>query len=612
MLSLPVLVIVAIVGVGFGTRPADAQPTQPPAASQREAAPAPTHANLEYAPAESAGKQRPQARPVHSGRQRPGPLPTVIWTGGSAWMADNGKDLAGQLAARLNPAGYAVAGVSIRSSSQVKFPGQLHDIKAAIRWLRANAAKYGLDPDRIAIVGDSSGGWTSSMAALTGDVPEIEGSVGVTGASSRVQAAVAFYPPTNFLTMDAWALNRCDPNGGMFGGPNGGPCHDGEASPESRLVGCAIQTCPDKVRAASPLQYVSAADPPMMILHGQSDQLVPHNQGEALYMALNKACKDAVFISLPKARHGPWNGFLTDDGLREAAVMRSTSAAGCKVVEPDAVHPDLADGHRFPRQVHEAMNRQHVSSVVAAVVLAAASWAVNGQQAPPAPTGARTIAEADCTPAKLGSTIPVSAIGLPVSAVTLDAPRWHAEANGLPAYCSVEGTMAPVDKSPTARPIRFGVALPAAWSGRGAQFGGGGMNGTIPRLTGGVGRTGAPLISQGFATYGSDSGHQAGFGPPPGAPRGARPRGRARSGACRREPHRQRARRGRRWDRRRRCHRPTPRRTTGRSTPRRWRISATCSSRRPTTRPWCSSSGPTARSLATTTSSATRRAAARR
>ncbi len=62
-------------------------------------------------------------------------------------MADNGKDLAGQLAARLNPAGYAVAGVSIRSSSQVQFPGQLHDIKAAIRWLRANAAKYGLDPE---------------------------------------------------------------------------------------------------------------------------------------------------------------------------------------------------------------------------------------------------------------------------------------------------------------------------------------------------------------------------------------------------------------------------------------------------------------------------------
>jgi acetyl esterase/lipase len=188
------------------------------------------------------------------------------------------------------------------------------------------------------------------MAAVTGDVPELEGSVGVTGVSSSVQAAVAFYPPTNFLTMDAWALEKCNPGattGGAQRGGAGAPggqgagssCHDGESSPESRLVGCAIQSCPDKVRAASPLQYVSAADPPMMILHGQSDQLVPHNQGEALYMALNKACNDAIFISLPKAPHGNWNGFLTDDGLREAAVIRSTSAAGCKVVNPTPFTP---------------------------------------------------------------------------------------------------------------------------------------------------------------------------------------------------------------------------------------------------------------------------------
>jgi len=143
--------------------------------------------------------------------------------------------------------------------------------------------------------------------------------LGRPGVSSRVQAAVAFYPPTNFLTMDAWALQRCD-------GPR---CHDSAGSPESRLVGCAIQSCPDKVRAANPLRYVTAADPPIMILHGNSDPLVPHNQGEQLYMALNKACRDAVFISLPRAPHGNWNGFLTDDALREAATMRSTSAAGC-------------------------------------------------------------------------------------------------------------------------------------------------------------------------------------------------------------------------------------------------------------------------------------------
>jgi uncharacterized membrane protein len=75
----------------------------------------------------------------------------------------------------------------------VKFPGQLHDIKAAIRWLRANAGKYNLDGNHIGIVGDSSGGWTSAMAAFTGDAPETEGSVGTVGVSSRVEAAIAFY-----------------------------------------------------------------------------------------------------------------------------------------------------------------------------------------------------------------------------------------------------------------------------------------------------------------------------------------------------------------------------------------------------------------------------------
>jgi len=290
--------------------------------------PPPTHANLDYAAAEPATSNGHKLD-LYIPATATGPLPVVIWTGGSAWMADTGKQRAGSLAAQLNPAGYAVAGVSIRSSSQVKFPGQLHDIKAAIRWLRANAAKYGLDPDRIAIMGDSSGGWTAAMAAVSGDAPEMEGSVGIAGVSSRVQAAVAFYPPTNFLTMDAWALKKCDPAN----------CHDGDNSPESRLVGCPIQTCPERVQAASPMRYITPADPPILILHGNSDQLVPHNQGEQLYMALNKACNEAIFISLPKAPHGPWTGFLTNDALREAATMRSTSAAGCTVVNPTSYTP---------------------------------------------------------------------------------------------------------------------------------------------------------------------------------------------------------------------------------------------------------------------------------
>lgn len=134
-----------------------------------------------------------------------------------------------------------------------------------------------------------------------------------------------------------------------------------------------------------------------------------------------------------------------------------------------------------------------------------------------APAGSKTVTEAECTAAKLGDSIPVSAIGEPVSAVTLSAPRWVAAAKNTPAYCAVNGAMAPADKAPTAKPINFQVAFPPSWNGRAAQLGGGGINGVIPGLTG----PGSPF-AQGFVTYGSDSGHQAGgfgrgpaAGPPP-------------------------------------------------------------------------------------------------
>src|ERR1035438_9229017 len=196
-------VLLALTAFSLAAQP----PAQPPAGGRgparfgaQQGLP-PTYANIDYAPPEPAssnGHKLDLYIPAGAAQ----PLPTVIWTAGSAWPADTGKNGARIVASQLNPAGYVVAGVSIRSSAQVKFPGQLHDIKAAIRWLRANAARYNLDPDHIAIMGDSSGGWTTAMAAVTGDAPEMEGSVGTTGVSSAVQAAVAFYPPTNFLTMD--------------------------------------------------------------------------------------------------------------------------------------------------------------------------------------------------------------------------------------------------------------------------------------------------------------------------------------------------------------------------------------------------------------------------
>lgn len=143
-----------------------------------------------------------------------------------------------------------------------------------------------------------------------------------------------------------------------------------------------------------------------------------------------------------------------------------------------------------------------------------------GRGADPAPGGGTepiAIDQSRCTAARLGTTIPVSAIGEPVSAVTLSAPRWVEATETVPAHCVVDGAMAGVTEG--APPINFRVALPSTWTRRAAQMGGGGMNGIIPNLTGTGGGSGPTLLARGFMVFGSDSGHQAGgFGPPGGFP----------------------------------------------------------------------------------------------
>ena len=137
--------------------------------------------------------------------------------------------------------------------------------------------------------------------------------------------------------------------------------------------------------------------------------------------------------------------------------------------------------------------------------LKAVSSQVSGQQ------GSHTISLEDCTSVRLGTSIPISSIGEPVAGATLAAPRWVAAAGNAPSYCSIDGAMSPTDTSANGRPINFRVVLPASWTSHAVQLGGGGMNGSIPNLTAGEAAT---LLQRGFATYGSDSGHQqSGFGP---------------------------------------------------------------------------------------------------
>ena len=168
----------------------------------------------------------------------------------------------------------------------------------------------------------------------------------------------------------------------------------------------------------------------------------------------------------------------------------------------------------------EALLRQ---SFIGGLILTAAVRTLMGAQAP-AVTADETMAitAADCTVDKLGTDIPIAKIGEPVRRVTLAAPAWTAETATAPGYCRVDGVIEPVDTAATARPINFGVALPARWNRRSIQMGGGGMNGTVPGLAAG-GPNSPSQLSRGAVTYGSDSGHQISFGPP-GARGAAAPR----------------------------------------------------------------------------------------
>jgi hypothetical protein len=132
---------------------------------------------------------------------------------------------------------------------------------------------------------------------------------------------------------------------------------------------------------------------------------------------------------------------------------------------------------RAPLGRELAINPMKNARIPIVLTAAVAAFLCSASAGTRAQSAAKMISPADCTGARLGSSIPVSAIGEPVSAVTLEAPRWVEGARGLPAYCMVNGSMAPVDRAPTAKPINFQVAFPATWSGRSVQLGGGGMNG---------------------------------------------------------------------------------------------------------------------------------------
>jgi acetyl esterase/lipase len=259
---------------------------------------------IEYAPRVGNAHVLDLYLPTHAR----GRVPVVIWSAGSAWLGDNGNQGGEVLAEHFTPHGFAVAAVAVRSSTQATFPAQVHDGKAAVRWLRAHARRYHLDPGRFAAMGNSSGGWLAAMLGVTGRVASLEGDLGPRGWSSRVQAVIDLYGPTDFLQMDEHMLpGGCDIINRISGGTD---CHNDPLSPESRLVGCPIQACPGVVARANPATYAGRDDPPFLILHGTADLLVPHHQSEVLFQALRRACAEVRFTSLEGRGHE--HGYLDE------------------------------------------------------------------------------------------------------------------------------------------------------------------------------------------------------------------------------------------------------------------------------------------------------------
>jgi acetyl esterase/lipase len=213
-----------------------------------------------------------------------GPYPLIIWIHGGAWRGGT-RHISPEHSARQQlKRGYAVASIDYRLSQQALFPAQIHDCKAAIRWLRGNAKTYRLDPSRFVVWGASAGGHLSTLLGTSGEVAELEDrSMGYSQVSSRVQGVVNWYGPTDFLKM--------------------GGKHNRETSPESLLIGCPIQDCPNQVAKANPINYISADDPPFFIQHGTMDKAVPFNQSKLLYTALRNARIPTSFVPLEGAGH---------------------------------------------------------------------------------------------------------------------------------------------------------------------------------------------------------------------------------------------------------------------------------------------------------------------
>jgi acetyl esterase/lipase len=217
------------------------------------------------------------------------PMPAFVFIHGGGWRAGN-KNAGTGFMNHFVQHGYFAASVEYRLSGEAIFPAQIEDCKCAIRFLRAKASEYHIDPDRIGVMGDSAGGHLVALLGTSCGVKELEGAGGWDKYSSCVNAVCDWYGPVDFLAMFG---TGSDPGGGRQAN-----------NVITQLFGGSPQEKAELARSASPLTYIQKGAPPFLIMHGDKDPLVPLNQSQLLADALKKAGVEVTFRIVPNAGHG--------------------------------------------------------------------------------------------------------------------------------------------------------------------------------------------------------------------------------------------------------------------------------------------------------------------
>jgi acetyl esterase/lipase len=235
------------------------------------------------------GKQRALKMDILHPRSLPEkPMPAIVWIHGGAWREGNKEDGI-ELLLPFARRGYFCASIEYRLSHEAIFPAQIEDCKCAIRFLRAHATEFYLDSEHIGVWGCSAGGHLAALLGTTHHVQDFEGEGGWEKFSSCVQAVCDWFGPTDFFSINDFPRKVSYPPGD---------------SPEEILIGGPIQENMEKVAQANPITYVTQADPPFLIAHADDDLIVPLNQSQLLFEALQQAGVEVTFEVVKGGGHG--------------------------------------------------------------------------------------------------------------------------------------------------------------------------------------------------------------------------------------------------------------------------------------------------------------------